>query len=264
MFRLNVHEDNQIPSPNISIKGKASRAPRSGPLMAGNLSPNFSRASASGPLEGWEQLGSASKVHSVNGVMNRNRPMTAGSPSPPMAQWVGQRPQKISRTRRSNLVSPISNNDEAQISPEVCSPSDLGTNVFAANGSFSKGVPNGAQQFKVKQEMVSSPARISEAEESGACENREIRSKEKGFASAEIEGRGSNAFQNTVPLALNTKKGKVIVKEEAGDGVRRQGRSGRGSSFPKVSISPVKAKLEDSASAKPAKIARLGSERSGR
>ena len=263
MFRINAHEDNQVAGPNLVIKGKASRAPRSGPLIAGNLSPNFSRTSPS--LESWEQPSSGNKIHSVNGVINRNRPISTGSSSPPMAQWVGQRPQKMSRTRRAKLVPPISNHDEVQISPEGCSPSDMGTrfSVSGTNETLSRGMPSGAQQFRVKIENVSSPARLSEGEESGACENRESRLKEKGLASGEVEDRGGNASPNIVPLILH-KKSKINVKEEPGDGARRQGRSGRGSSFPRVNTSPVKEKLEIGTSAKPLKSTRIGSERSGR
>ncbi|GMN69619.1 hypothetical protein TIFTF001_038663 [Ficus carica] len=258
---LNVREDNQIISPNSLIKGKASRAPRSGALIAGNLSPNFPRTS--GSLEGWEQPASVSKICSINVSINRNRPVTPGSSSPSMAQWGGQRPHKISRTRRTTIVSPVSNHDEVQISPEGCSPSDLGTRftVSGTNGSLARAMSNGSQQLKVKHENISSPARLSESEESGACENRDSRLKEKGAGSGEVEERGANSFLNTVPSTLHTKKSKITIKEETGDSVRRQGRNCRGSSFTRVNTSPVKEKLENLASTKPLKSARLGPER---
>lgn len=261
MFRLNIREDNQMISPNSMIKGKASRAPRSGTLIPGNSTPNFSRTS--GSLEGWEQPASVSKICSVNVSINRNRPLTTGSSSPSMAQWGGQRPQKISRTRRTTIVSPVSNHDEVQISPEGCSPSDLGTRftVAGTNGSLSKAMSNGTLQLRVKHENVSSPARLSESEESGAGENCDSRLKEKGAGSSNVEDRGANSFQNTVPSTSHTKKSKIIIKEENGDSVRRQGRNCRGSSFSRASTSPVKEKSENLASAKPLKSARLGSER---
>ncbi|XP_062091766.1 uncharacterized protein LOC133797755 isoform X2 [Humulus lupulus] len=262
-IKLNGREDNQILSNNPLIKGKASRAQRSGPVASGNLSPNFPRTS--GSLEGWEQTGNVNKLHSVSGANNRNRPMPTGSSSPPMA-WVGQRPQKISRTRRSNLMSPVSNHDEVQTSPEGCSPSDLGPRLTfsATNGSLGRGISNASLQYRVKHDNISSPARLSESEDSGAaCENRESRLKEKGTGSGEVEDRGANAFQNTVPSTLLTKKSKITIKEGTGDSVRRHGRTGRGSSFPRINISPVKEKLENLASAKPLKSSRHGSERSG-
>lgn len=103
LSRSNIREDNHIAIPSPVTKGKASRALRTGPLIAVNSSPNFSRAC--GPLESWEQPQSVNKVPSTGGVNNRKRPMPTGSSSPPMAQWVGQRPQKMSRTRRAIELS---------------------------------------------------------------------------------------------------------------------------------------------------------------
>lgn len=266
MFRSTIREDNQILSPNPLLKGKAARAPRSGPVAAGNSSPNFPRTS--GTPEGWEQAASVNKIHSVSGANNRKRPMPTGSSSPPMAQWVGQRPQKISRNRRANLLPPVSNNDEVQTSSEGRSPSDLGARItsFGTNGSvLSRGVANGSQQLRVKSENILSPARLSESEESGAVENRESRLKEKGPGSGEVDDRAANAVQNAGPSILVTKKSKIIIKEETNnDGVRRQGRSGRGSSFSRASNSPMREKLESVASAKPPKSTKPGFERSSR
>ncbi|KAL5735172.1 hypothetical protein ACOSP7_033033 [Xanthoceras sorbifolium] len=260
--KLNIREDSHIVSPGLFTKGKASRAPRTGPVMAANSSPNIPRPSGA---DGWEQSSSINKVNSVGGANNRKRPMPAGSSSPPMAQWVGQRPQKISRTRRANLVSPVSNLDEGQISSEGCSP-DLGarTTSMGTNGLLtSRGVANGTQQFRVKQENVSSPARLSEFEESGAGENRESRLKEKGIGSNEVEERATPSAQSVGPSVLLTKKNKILTREESVEGVQRQGRSGRGSSYSRTSISPMREKFENQSSSKPLKSTRPGSDKSG-
>lgn len=261
--KLNVREDSQIPSPTPVTKGKASRAPRNGPITASNSSPSFPRTS--GTPEGWEQPATVNKNHSISGAINRKRPMPTGSASPPMAQWVGQRPQKISRTRRSNLVSPVSNHDELQIPSEGYSPSDAGArlNSFGTNGLLQKSVSNCAHQIRVKQEIVSSPARLSESEESGAGENRESRLKEKGPGGGEVDDRAATAVQNTGSSLLPTKKNKLLNKEEIGVGVRRQGRSGRGSSISRASTVATREKLETPASTKPLKSMRPGSERNG-
>ena len=220
----------------------------------------------SGALDGWEQPPSANKFQSVNGANNRKRPMPSGSSSPPMAQWVGQRPQKISRTRRSNLLSPVSNHDDVQGSEG--SPSDLGGRIASpvAGGSFlSRNLSIGSHQVRVKQEVVSSPARLSESEESGAGENHDSQLKEKGSVCREPEERMlAPAAQNNVPNIFHSVKNKVLIKEETGDSGRRQGRSGRGSSFSRVSVSPAREKLETPTLTKPLKIARLGSEKNGR
>ncbi|GLT57049.1 hypothetical protein SLA2020_300510 [Shorea laevis] len=263
--RLNIREDNHSMSPSTLIKGKASRAPRTGPVTSTNSSPNL--PSPPGSLDGWEQSPSINKVHAIAGANNRKRPLPGGSPSPPMAQWVGQRPQKISRTRRTNLVSPVSNLDEMQESPEGRPPSDLGSKMTSvgSNGSLlAKGVINGTHQLRLKHENISSPARLSESEESAEGEKRESRVRDKGLGNnIEVEERNINDLQNVGSPMLFTKKNKTLNREEIGDGVRRQGRTGRGSTTSRVSVSPVREKLETPTSTKPLKNSRPGSDKSG-
>ncbi|PSR98782.1 Neuron navigator 3 like, partial [Actinidia chinensis var. chinensis] len=254
--KLNIREDNHIVSPSPVTKGKASRAPRSGSAAIANSSPNIPRVS--GAPENWEPSPGANKIHSVGGANNRKRAMTSGS-SPSMAKWAGQRPQKITRARRVNLVSPVSNNEEMQLSSEGCSPSDFGARIHSSGMNDShrfRGMVNGTQQFKVKLENVLSPARFCESEESGAGENR---LKERVMDSGEVEEK--TIAQNACPSVLLTRKSKTIIKEETSDAVRRQGRSGRGSSFSTASISPVREKLENTATTKPLRSTRPGSDR---
>ncbi|KAL6989313.1 hypothetical protein U1Q18_015061 [Sarracenia purpurea var. burkii] len=257
--KLGIREENRIVGSSPVTKGKASRAPRSGSVTATNSSPNIPHVS--GAAESWEQLSSLNKIHSIGGANNRKRSMPSGSSSPPMAQWGGQRPQKISRTRRANLVSPVLNHEEMQMSSEGCSPSDLGTRLSSSgmNGSFlPRGVVNGSQQFKVKLDNVSSPARFSESEETGAGEKRV---KDKSMSSVEVEEK-ANSVQNDGSSVFLTKKNKSLNKEELSDGVRRQGRSGRGSLV--GSISSIKEKLETTVTTKPLRNIRPGSEKNGR
>ncbi|GKU91541.1 hypothetical protein SLEP1_g5403 [Rubroshorea leprosula] len=260
--RLNMREDNHTVSPSTVTKGKASRAPRTGPLTSTNSSPNF--PCPSGTLDGWEQSPGINKVHPISGVNNRKRSLPSGSSSSPMAQWVGQRPQKISRTRRTNLVSPVSNLDEMQVSGELCPP-ELGPKMtsIGTNGPLlSKGGINGIQK-RVKQENISSPARFSESEESTGGENRESRLKDKGLGNNEMEERTVNAPQNVGSPLLFRKKNKILNREEIGDGVRRQGRTGRGPPASRVSVSPMREKLDTPASTKPLKNSRPTSDKSG-
>ncbi|KAA8534553.1 hypothetical protein F0562_032070 [Nyssa sinensis] len=256
--KLNIRVDNHVAGPSTVTKGKASRAPRTGSAVAANSSPNIPRVF--GALESWEKAPSVNKIYSVGGANNRKRPMASGSSSPPITQWVGQRPQKISRTRRANLVSPVSNHDEMS---EGCSPSDFGSRITSGgtNSSLlSRGVANGAQQFKVKIESVPSPARLSESEESGAGETR---LKGKGMGSGEVGQKAVNAVKNVGSSVMLTKKNKLLIKEQIGDGVRRQGRSGRGSSFSRASISPVREKLENAATTKPLRSTRPNFDKNG-
>lgn len=258
--KLNIREGNHAVGPSPVPKGKGSRAPRTGPVAVPNSSSNFSRSS--GSFEEWEQHQNVDKVQGVVGANNRKRPMPTESLSPPMAQWVGQRPPKNSRTRRANLVSPVSNLDEMQTSSEGCAASDFGARITSSGSNVSllaRSAPNGTQQLKVKLENVLSPARLSESEESGAGENK---LKEKGTGGGEVEERSVNGGRNVGPSLLLTKKNKTL-RDGIEDGVRRQGRSGRGSPFPRASISPMREKLGTQSPTKPLRSSRPGSDKNG-
>lgn len=261
--RLSIRDDSHTGIPGTVTKGKASRAPRTGPVTPTNSSPNF--PSPSGSLDGWEQYPSMNKVHLISGANNRKRPLSSGSSSPPMAQWVGQRPQKISRTRRTNLVSPVSNLDEMQVSAEGCSPDLSSKNAsLGTNGSLlSKGGINGTHKLRVKHENVSSPARLSESEESAGGEMRDSRLKDKGLSNNEVEERSMDVLQHVGSPVLFMKKNKLLNREEIVDGVRLQGRTGRGSSTSRISVSPRRDKLDSPTSIKPLKSSRPGSEKNG-
>ncbi|KAJ8557617.1 hypothetical protein K7X08_003242 [Anisodus acutangulus] len=260
-IKLNSREENHAVCPSPIAKGKASRAPRSGSLAATNSPSNVPRLP--GTLESWEQPPNVNKNLTVGGANNRKRPLPTGSSSPPITQWIGQRPQKISRTRRANLISPVSNQDEVEVPSEACSPSDFGArlNPGVTSGSIlSKAASNVTQNLKVKAESVLSPARLSESEESGAGESR---LKEKGGGTCEGEEKTVNTVQSNGISTSHTKKNKLLVKEETGDGVRRQGRSGRGSAFSRNSMSPTREKFENQVTAKPLRNLRPASEKHG-
>ncbi|GMG99480.1 hypothetical protein Nepgr_001320 [Nepenthes gracilis] len=254
--KLNMREDNHLVS--SSSKGRASRALRTGPAVVGNSSPSFPRIS--GVPEDWEQP--MNKVPSSGGVHNRKRSMPTESSSPPMAQWVGQRPQKISRTRRTNIVSPTSNHDEVQVSSEGCTNADLTTRVSCGvNGSLpARNMANSAQHVKVKIENAPSPARLLESEETGVVENK---LKERAVGASEVEEGTVNGYQHVGISGMITKKSKLVAKEEIVDGVRRQGRSGRGSSFSRGGMSPLGDKFDTSGATKPVRSMRPGTDKSG-
>ncbi|PKA62368.1 hypothetical protein AXF42_Ash009253 [Apostasia shenzhenica] len=255
--KLGIREDAHLGSQSPLSKGKASRAPRSGSSTMVNT-PNFPRLS--GGIEGWEQSSCLNKVQSLTGAINRKRPLSAGSASPPVAQWVGQRPQKMSRTRRVNVVSPVSNFDDTQASPEGFAISDMGTRVPSVDsgGSLnSRGVANGNHQLKIKVESIPSPAALSESEESGILENK----REKGPDNGGMED-GAAFLPSRLPAFVPTKKNKLPPREEIGDGVRRQGRSGRVSVQCKASFQLTKEKPENVDSAKPLKSGRPTLEKS--
>ncbi|KAK4435926.1 hypothetical protein Salat_0756200 [Sesamum alatum] len=257
--RMNSREDNHALGPGPILKGKASRAPRSGSMAAHSASNN---PRVSGTLESWEQPQAVNKTPTVAGSNNRKRSIPAGSSSPPITQWVGQRPQKISRTRRTNLI-PVSNHDDVQMQSEGCSPSDFSSRLSSGGTNASlptKSSISGNQNTKLKLENVPSPARFSESEESGAGE---IRIKEKGSDCGDVEEKDGNAAQNVGTSAVPMKKNKIMVKEEIGEGVRRQGRSGRISPFSRASISPTREKMDNLMPTKPLRNARPSSDKNG-
>ncbi|KAK7280551.1 hypothetical protein RJT34_25615 [Clitoria ternatea] len=262
--KFNVRDNSHTGGIHTLTKGKASRAPRTGALMAGNSS-SVSRSSEI--LESGEQPLNGNNTQSLSGTINRKRPLPTGSSSSHMAQWVGQRPQKISRTRRANVVSPVLSCDEVHTPLEGCSPSDVGTRMTSAANSGSLAtngaINSGVQPGRMKHENASPPTRLSESEESGAGENDESKLKEKGLESNEVDERAINNSYNINASVLANKKKKVPNKEEIGDGIRRQGRGNRSSSVLKNGSSPMKDKLEISTLTKPIKKLKPVSEKKG-
>ncbi|CAL9202583.1 unnamed protein product [Musa hybrid cultivar] len=260
--KLNMREDAQVGNQSPLIKGKASRALRTGSGIVMNASSNFLRSS--GSTDGWEQAPCINKIQPSNGVNNRKGSIGSinnESSSPSVTQWVGQRPQKISRTRRVNVVSPVSNLDDAQFSHEGFSTPDGGARMTTTDTSgllISRGRPSSNHQSKLRLDNVLSPAVLSESEESVAVENK---LKEKGTENFELED-GAQAPLKATTSALPSKKTKTTPKEEIGDGVRRQGRSGRGSVQSKSCLPLPREKLENVDSTKPLKNGKHGSERS--
>ncbi|GER51192.1 N-acetylmuramic acid 6-phosphate etherase [Striga asiatica] len=256
--RMGNREDINAICPSPILKGKASRAPRSGSMVSDISASNIPRVSVT--LESWKQPQAVHKTSTIGGDNNQKRSMPAGSSSPPITQWVGQWPQKISRTRRTNLI-PVSSHDDVQMQSEGCSPSDFSPRFSSGTSATlpTKGSASGNLNFKSRSENDPSPIRLSESEESGAGE---IRIKEKGLGSGDGEEKDANAAQNVGPSAIPVKKNKLMVKEESVDGVRRQGCSGRVSPFSRTSPSPAIEKMDNEGTTKPQRNAR-SSEKDG-
>ncbi|THU53437.1 hypothetical protein C4D60_Mb10t14390 [Musa balbisiana] len=256
--KLNIREDVQAGNQSPMIKGKASRALRtvSGAVM--NASSNF--ILSSGSIDGQGQAPRINKVQPLTAT-NRKRLIPNESSSPPVTQWVGQRPQKISRTRRVNVVSPVSNLDEAQFLHEGSATPDVGARMAVVDSGgllITRGLPNNIHQSKQKFDNVLSPSVLSESEDSAAVENK---FKEKGIDNFELEDGPQTSLKAT--SVFPTKKNKTPPKEEIRDGVRRQGRSGgRGSVQSKACLSVPRQKIENLDTTKPLKSGKLGSERS--
>lgn len=230
------------------------RAPRSGSAVTPKLSPVVHRATV--PND-WEISQCTNKPPAVVGANNRKRMTSARSSSPP--QWAGQRPQKNSRTaRRSNFVPIVSSNEE---NPAMDSASDVtGSDI---GPGFPRRLPGSSpQQVKLKGEPLSSAA-LSESEESGVAE---VKSRDKGKKSDEIDEKaGQNVqIQKVSSLVLPSRKNKLAAGEELGDGVRRQGRTGRGFASTRSLVPMTVEKMGNVGTAKQLRSSRLGVDKSER
>ncbi|KAL5583052.1 hypothetical protein UlMin_015494, partial [Ulmus minor] len=160
-----IQQNKSVGSPNTVTKGKVSRQPTG-----------------------------LNKVIVARMALNPKHPASASSPIYPMAQWVGQRPHKNSRTRRTNLVSPVSTE------PQNSSPG-LATSDFSARTSLMlvNSVDNKSPKSRVDLVDV--------------------------FTTSPKVGS----------LVFPLKKNKIPTIE-IGDGLKRHGRSGRGSSLARPGI----------------------------
>lgn len=259
-IKPNIRDENHAASPTTITKGKASRAPRSSSGAVANSSPHFPRTSPT--FDGWERSSNANRVQVPSGTNNRKRPLPTRSSSPPVAQWVGQRPPKMSRVRRTNLAPPVSNRDDVTSLAEGSPNPESGAKPDSteSNGAgFPRRSSNNSvpQQSKLKTENVSS-AGLSESEESGAVDNK---CKDKNKKQGDAEEKVVPVSQKVGSLVLPSKKTKIVTKEESGDGVRRQGRSGRGLAPFRANIPPPSGKLENSATAKQLRSTRPGTDK---
>ncbi|CAJ2649915.1 unnamed protein product [Trifolium pratense] len=244
--KATVRDEFNSSSPTSSTKmSTAIRAPRSSSGVAPKMSPVVHRTAV--PND-WELSHCATKPPAgVNSTNNRKRAASARSSSPPVVPW--QRPQKSSRTaRRTSFVPVVSSNDEA---PALDAVSDVAGNDIGI-GFVRRSAGSSPQQIKLKGEPSPS-AGLSESEESGLAE---VKPKEKGRKPEEIDLKpGQN-----VPKVSNfvTRKSKLVSGEELGDGVRRQGRTGRSFNATRSLTPMTSEKLGNIGTAKQLRSARLG------
>ncbi|XP_039023877.1 uncharacterized protein LOC120156651 isoform X1 [Hibiscus syriacus] len=248
--KMSVRDEFNSASPTSSTKMNASICgPRSGTGVAPKLLPVIHRAMASND---WELSHCTNKPPTHGGATNRKRTASARSSSPPVANWASQRPQKSSRTaRRTNIVPIISSNDET---PSLDTTSDMAGNEIGS-GFARRFSSSSSQQIKLKGDALSSAA-LSESEESGAAE---IKSKEKVKRSDEIDEKaGQQNVRKVSTLVLPSRKNKLMTGEDIGDGVRRQGRTGRGISSTRSLMPMTVEKFGNVRTAKQLRSARLG------
>lgn len=240
--KTSAREDFSSGSPTSSTKLNASaRGPRSGSSVGQKLSPVVSRTTAAND---WEVSQCTSKIPAAVGVNSRKRTPSMRSSSPPVAQWASQRPQKISRTGRRSFVPIVQSTDET---------SALDT-ASAVTGNERRLSGSSPQQVKLKGDHFSSAA-LSESEESGPPA--EMKFKDKTKKSDEMEEKAGQNVQKMANLMLPPRK-KIISGEDHGDGIRRQGRTGRGFTSTRSLMPLTVEKHGNVGTAKQLRSARLG------
>lgn len=249
IFRANIREE--FSSPTSSTKINASvRGPRSGSGVASKLSPVIPRATT--PSD-WEFSHCTNKPPVAVGANNRRRTAAARSSPPP--HWASQRPQKTSRIARTNITPIISNNDET---PALDVSSDAAND--AGLGYTKRLSSNSDQQVKLKADTLTAGV-LSESEESGAADSKP---KDKGRKSDETDDKGVQNVHKISTLVLNSRKNRLLSGEDLGDGVRRQGRTGRNFNSSRPTMSTATGKLGNGATAKQLRTARLSFDKSER
>ncbi|CDY30195.1 BnaA03g49750D [Brassica napus] len=211
--KSNIHDESNSPSPKINV---TVRGPRSGSGLPPKLSPVVHNTPS--PSD-WDISGCTNKPPLLSGVPNRKRMTSNRSSSPPVTQWASQRPQKISRVaRRTSLVPFVSSNDDIPSSDNM---SDVGCSETSFG--FPRRSPSASPRIKLKCENSLSTTALSGSEEFSPPE---IKSNDKGKQSD--EGKAALNVRKLSITGLQSRKNKLVSGEELGDGVRRQGRTGRG------------------------------------
>ncbi|KAL2650067.1 hypothetical protein R1flu_018195 [Riccia fluitans] len=267
-------DDSHPANPAGLTKAKAARAPRSS-SGAGGVPAHLSRNASFG--ENRDRHAPPPKVQAPvpTAPPNRKRPAPSRSSSPP-AQWAVQRPQKMARiARRVNHMpgavareEPIATTNESPVNRDNGAPSvgaRSSTGLASGSGVARRVSVSGTHahpQTKPKvTERVTTSVGLSESDES---EDDAEKAKEKPKKQGDWEQKPAPPNgQKMGSLAAPAKKTRVATKEEGvGDGVRRQGRSGRGAVGPRTSmVSPVVEKVEPSGNAKQLRSVRVGPEK---
>ncbi|KAM0941243.1 hypothetical protein DsansV1_C17g0146711 [Dioscorea sansibarensis] len=225
------------------------RAPRSNSGSLSRASPNPHRVLAN--PDDWEQAQFTSKVNGFGGAVNRKSSSSQSAASPTFSSF-GQRPQKIARVARRSNLPLVSNHDELAISDTLENSS-----VKEDGLGVAKHLSSNTSQVKLKIDHLQQ-ATLLEHEEGGVTESK---SKDKVKKCNEIEEKTTPSLQKVASLILPTRKNKLPVEDDIGDGNRRQGRVGRGCA-PASSVLPAAfEKLDNSSTLKQTRSARINSEK---
>ncbi|CAN8300999.1 unnamed protein product [Cochlearia groenlandica] len=202
----NLQDGSPPNSSTAVVKGNISRAPRTGAVIGADYS---------------------SKVEPSSGVLQGLR-QSNWSSAHAMAQWVGQRP-KNSRTRRTNLISPVINHAETKNLVQGFGTSDFSPRASSGTSS---------SPLKRKREMsnASPPYGLSESEDSRIGDNK---SRERAFANGDLF-----TTPKTGSLLLPVRKNKIQTSHKGG-GSWKQGKIENVSSLSTPGFHPIRVKSEN-------------------
>ncbi|EOA22191.1 hypothetical protein CARUB_v10002763mg [Capsella rubella] len=222
--KRNLLDDSPTNSSTAILKGKVSRAPRTAAVMGVDCS---------------------SKVDSPSGVLQ-------GSSTLAMAQWVGQRPHKNSRTRRTNVVSPVIKHAESKISAQGFATSDFSPRASPGTTTSVSVVDSSPLKMKRELRNASSPYGLSESEDSGAGDTK---TRERAFGSGDLFTTPKSGS-----LLLPIRKNKTQTSHKGG-GAWKQGKSESVSSLTTPGFHPVMVKSENLPVEKPIHNVKIASDK---
>lgn len=246
-------------------------------VAGGNQTGHMGRSSSFVEVREKPSVITPPKPQVSSGPVNRKRPAPSRSSSPPVASWGSSRPQKMARARRVNLNPPVSifvpAKEEANGAGATGTPLRDGSASAVTPGARLNPLSTGGGPNLAKRLSGGHGVPLSKAQtewlfvsvgpvDSEDCVDDGHKSKEKSRKHEDEEGehKVSGTVQK-LGSVMTAKKSAGLAQEESGggDGVRRQGRTGRGSvmlrvvaaSSPsgKVEVSPVNAKPTRSARA---------------
>ena len=271
-------DEGRAASPGIIPKAKGARAPRSNLVAGGNQSAQMGRSCSFAEVREKASVTSPAKAQVPSGPTNRKRAAPSRSSSPPVASWGSSRPQKMARARRVNVMPPVSISvpakEEANGVEEagmglreggvsVGAPSSRsslggagGGGSLAKRASSGQGCPPSKAQTEQRSIASVGPVESEEYMEEG----QKVKGRRRKQEEEDGEQKASGASERSGSGVVATSRGGAVVVEEigGGDGVRRQGRTGRGPVTARVAaVSSAMEKAEGGAgNVKPTRIGR--------
>ncbi|GMG98448.1 hypothetical protein Nepgr_000288 [Nepenthes gracilis] len=202
-LRANNKDDVLIGNPSTLIKGKIPEGSRSG----------YSGVQGSHEAsEEQEQSESTDKVIPL-GIMRQHDPNSSHS----VAQWVGQRMQRISRTRRTDVLSLISNRDDVQnTSPDFTAYDFSAKNSSNRISLTSSNVDNARLECTMELENISRPVLLCDGGKTRGLEHEVKKPLDCGDVAP-------NTKMKVHDFVFPTKRNRTLAGEH---GVEKQGRVG--------------------------------------